>query len=280
MPEFLIGSLGVTGSTLVGALILDFAIQWVAWAFACTFKTEKFYDALGSTGFISVTIATLTYTHFYYPRQIIASIFVILWALRLGSFLLFRVLKTGKDSRFEGVLDKPAKFFVYWTLQAVWIYVTLLPVIVLNGTQRNKGLWASDIIGGIIWAIGLGVEATADQQKYNFKMNPNNKGKFVNTGLWSLCRYPNYFGEFCVWLGIWLFCIPSFRGGYWAATISPIWVVGQIMGLSGVPLQEKQQKERWGDDPAFQEYRRNTWLLLPLPKPGKKKGRSLSDNEV
>ena len=67
-------------------------------------------------------------------------------------------------------------------------------------------------------------------------------------------------------LGIWLFCIPSFRGGYWAATISPIYVFAQIMGLSGVPLQEKQQKERWGDDPAFQEYRRNTWLLLPLPQ--------------
>jgi len=54
-----------------------------------------------------VTIATLTYTHFYHPRQIIASIFVLLWALRLGSFLLYRVLKTGKDSRFEEVLDKP-----------------------------------------------------------------------------------------------------------------------------------------------------------------------------
>jgi len=67
-------------------------------------------------------------------------------------------------------------------------------------------------------------------------------------------------------LGIWLFCIPSFRGGYWVATISPIYVFAQIMGISGVPLQEKQQKERWGDDPAFQEYRRNTWLLLPLPQ--------------
>jgi steroid 5-alpha reductase family enzyme len=77
---------------------------------ACSLKTEKFYDALGSTGFISVTIATLTYTHFYHPRQIIASIFVMLWALRLGSFLLYRVLKTGKDSRFDEVLDKPGMF--------------------------------------------------------------------------------------------------------------------------------------------------------------------------
>lgn len=278
MPTFLIGSLGVTGSTLIGALILDFIIQWIGWALACSFKTEKFYDAFGSTGFIAVTIATLTYTHFYYARQIIASLFVWIWALRLGGFLLFRVLKTGKDSRFEGVVDKPAKFLIYWSLQAVWIYVTLLPVTVLNGTERNKGLWASDILGGLIWALGFGIEATADQQKYNFKMNPSNKGKFVNTGLWSLCRYPNYFGEFCVWIGIWLFCIPSFRKGYWAATISPIYVFGQIMGLSGVPLQEKQQKERWGDDPDFQEYRRNTWLLLPLPKLGKKQRSNRNGN--
>ena len=89
---------------------------------------------------------------------------------------------------------------------------------------------------------------------------------FFLLGLWSLCRYPNYFGEFCVWVGIWLMCIPSFRGGYWAATVGPLYVMAQILGLSGVPLQEKQQKERWGDDPAYQEYRRNTWLLLPLPK--------------
>lgn len=88
----------------------------------------------------------------------------------------------------------------------------------------------------------------------------------TSSGLWSLCRYPNYFGEFCVWIGIWLMCIPSFRGGYWAATIGPLYVVAQICGISGIPLQEKQQKERWGKEPAFQEYRANTWLLLPLPK--------------
>lgn len=160
-------------------------------------------------------------------------------------------------------------------------------------------MWASDIFGGLIWALGFAIEAVADQQKYNFKMNPSNKGKFVNTGaadmhnlkthcvyirrlfleawvpaevvgcyvgLWSLARYPNYFGEFCVWIGIWLFCIPSFRKGYWAATISPVYVFAQIMGLSGVPMQEKQQKERWGDDPDYQEYRRNTRLLVPLPR--------------
>lgn len=83
----------------------------LGWAAASALKTEKFYDALGSTGFISVTIATLTYTHFYYARQVVVSVFVCLWALRLGSFLLFRVLKTGKDSRFTDVLDRPGETY-------------------------------------------------------------------------------------------------------------------------------------------------------------------------
>ena len=89
--------------------MLSFLLLYVqiGWAFASSLKTEKFYDAFGATGFISVTLATLTYTHFYYARQIIVSVFVCIWALRLGGFLLFRVLKTGKDSRFEDVLDKP-----------------------------------------------------------------------------------------------------------------------------------------------------------------------------
>ena len=143
MPAFVIGSLGVTGSTLVGALILDFVTQWVrrcmvlpathklpctsscsrcchiilsernvalvqiGWALAVTLQTEKFYDAFGSLGFTTVTLATLTYTHFYYARQCVVSVFVCLWAIRLGSFLLYRVLKTGKDSRFDEVKTQP-----------------------------------------------------------------------------------------------------------------------------------------------------------------------------
>ena len=148
MPAFVIGSLGVTGSTLAGALILDFATQWVrcclllpasytqfsryisscfrcchillgecnhltlvqiGWALAVTLQTEKFYDAFGSIGFTTVTLATLTYTHYYYARQCIVSVFVCLWAIRLGSFLLYRVLKTGKDSRFDEVKTQPGQ---------------------------------------------------------------------------------------------------------------------------------------------------------------------------
>lgn len=98
----------------------------IGWALACTFKTEKFYDAFGSTGFITVTIATLTYTHFYYARQIIASIFVWIWALRLGGFLLFRVLKTGKDSRFEGVVNKPGMLPLASIISLVFVHTKVL----------------------------------------------------------------------------------------------------------------------------------------------------------
>lgn len=81
----------------------------LGWAAASALKTEKFFDAFGSLGFITVSLATLTYTHFYYARQVVVTVFVWVWAFRLGGFLLFRVLKTGKDSRFTDVLDKPGE---------------------------------------------------------------------------------------------------------------------------------------------------------------------------
>lgn len=141
MPAFIIGSLSVTGSTLVGALILDFAIQWLAWAAASALRTEKFYDALGSTGFISVTLASLTYTHFYHARQVVTSVFVCLWALRLGSFLLYRVVKTGKDSRFEDVLDKPGKTSAPYSVHSIYCCACLLQLMTMRWTRGGKSGW-------------------------------------------------------------------------------------------------------------------------------------------
>ena len=123
------------------------------------------------------------------------------------------------DSRFDDARDKLPKFFVFWTLQAVWVFITLSPVAVLNGTEHDEGatrvcllgahrpyfqlqlchfsklsgLWASDIIGGAIWVTGYFCEATADFQKLAFKADPANKGKFIDKGArlpWCCCRTP------------------------------------------------------------------------------------------
>ncbi|KAK9807023.1 hypothetical protein WJX72_010903 [[Myrmecia] bisecta] len=268
-----IGSLGITASALVGVLILDFIIQWVAWVVAAALQTDKFYDLLGSSTFIALSIASLVYAKYYYARHITVTVLVCIWGLRLGFFLVVRVLKTKGDSRFEEVKKQPVKYWVYWTFQAVWVFLTLLPVTVLNATAANPGLWASDIIGGVLWAVGFYCESVADAQKFLFKNNPANKGRFISTGLWRYSRYPNYFGEMCMWWGVWLICIPAFdhQRGYYATIVGPLFVMMLLLGVSGVPIQEKQAKERWGQDPSYQAYRRRTWLLVPLPKFGQQR---------
>eukprot|EP00884_Botryococcus_braunii_P012615 jgi/Botrbrau1/21354/Bobra.0184s0063.1 len=273
-----IGTLSVQHSALVGAAILDVAIQLAGWAVSATFKTEKLYDLLGSSTFAAVAIGTLTYASYYHPRQIVVTVFVLSWALRLGSLLFYRVLKTGSDSRFEEVKNKPFTYLIYWLMQALWVWITMSPVIVLNGAAENPGLWASDIIGGVLWGIGFFCEATADWQKLRFKLDPANKGRYIKTGLWKYSRYPNYFGEMCTWWGIWLMCIPVFgASAYWLTVASPLFVMSLLLFVSGIPLQEKQAQQRWGNEAGYQAYRRSTFLLLPLPKLWAGKGQQLDE---
>lgn len=114
-----------------------------------------------------------------------------------------------------------------------------------------------------MWATGFLIEAVADGQKLRFRNDPKNKGKFIDVGLWSRARFPNYFGEMLLWAGVWVFTGCSAVGA-----IGPLWVVFQLSKMSGIPIQEVQAQERWGKDPAYQEYVRRTNLLVPLPKFG------------
>lgn len=263
-PEF--GSLTLTETSLVFWLLIDVAIQWAGFAVACALQTETFFDALGSLTFFVISIASLVYGDIYHARQIAVTVLVAAWAVRLGGFLAWRIHKSGKDSRFDDIKGNPLRFFAVWTGQAVWVWVTLLPVLILNATRNQPGFRWSDVVGAVLWAVGAFCEWTADFQKSVFKADPANKGKFIKSGLWGLARYPNYFGEMTLWWGIWFLCIPAMRDGYWASIASPLFVMLLILKGSGVPMQEKQQKERWGKDPAFQAWRRNTNLLLPIPK--------------
>ncbi|KAG7673380.1 hypothetical protein KSW81_006594 [Nannochloris sp. 'desiccata'] len=207
--------LDTRAATLIGAAIVDFGIQIVGWALAVALKSEKFYDFLGTIAYLAVALGSLSYGGFYYTRQLVMTTMVCVWTLRLGSFLVLRVIKTGGDSRFDTLKHQPLNFLVAWLLQGVWVWIVSLPLLLLNSASSNPALGAwTDILGQILWAIGFLVETTADFQKLAFKSNPQNKGKFINTGLWKYARFPNYFGEICLWIGVFfrLLCY-LYRGG-------------------------------------------------------------------
>ncbi len=190
-------------SFLLSAALLDLGLQLVGWAICSVAKTEKFYDMFGASTFIGIiVVALLTKGAALSAKQLLLCAVVLLWALRLGSFLVVRVFKTGGDRRFDRVKTKPGKFAVYWFLQAVWVYVTLLPTLfVLNAALSGTALAWSDSLGLSIFLLGFGVETIADLQKFKFKMAAGNEGRFISSGLWRFSRHPNYFGEMLLWWG-------------------------------------------------------------------------------
>ena len=129
-----------------------------------------------------------------------------LWGARLSGFLLFRIIKTGKDDRFDDKRDKFLPFLGFWIFQMIWVWAVSLPVTVLNSpnlTRFNQPTFGTgrDIAGLILWAIGFIMESVSDVQKYRFRSNPANKGAFCGIGLFSWSRHPNYFGEIIMQFG-------------------------------------------------------------------------------
>ena len=179
--------------SLGGAFVIDMGIQFVGWAFASALRTEKFYDLCGSLAFASTALATFA-SGARAPRQALLTGMVCAWTGTLGIFLLARVLRDGGDSRFDEVKTKPGLFAMYWALQGVWVWVTALPCFLINGASNQSALHAGDYVAFAVWLVGVVTETVADWQKRRFKSDPANAGRFIDVGLWSLSRHPNYFG--------------------------------------------------------------------------------------
>ena len=253
-------------SSLLAAAAVDFGIQFVGWAVASVLKTEKFYDILGSVAFASTAAMTLASSGMG-ARQVLVSAMALTWTARLGVFLGLRAHRDGGDSRFDGVKDKPSVFAIYWFLQGVWVWVTSLPVYMVNGTPGQSGLSGVDYALAAFWALGFAFELTADVQKYVFKSNKANKGKYIKHGLWSLSRHPNYFGEICMWFGVAGVAASGLAASHPGRAVgvfaSPLFVTFLLTQMSGIPILEKTADERWGKDEGYQLYKRNTPVLVP-----------------
>ena len=134
------------------------------------------------------------------------SLLMMAWGARLSGFLLFRIIKTGKDDRFDEMRDKFFSFLGFWVFQMVWVWSVSLPVTILNspavlGFNQPAFGTGRDIAGVILWVLGFFLESVSDVQKYRFRSNPDNKGKVCDVGLFSWSRHPNYFGEIIMQFG-------------------------------------------------------------------------------
>lgn len=254
-------------SAVMYCAVMCIGMQWLAWIPASIGKTERFYDLAGGLTYLAVVGFSLWAGAQSEPpslRELIISVLVVIWSLRLSFFLYFRIHRTGKDGRFDQLKTSPIRFLVPWTLQGLWVFLTMIVVIVINSQADSApplGIW--DAVGLFVWVLGFGIETIADQQKTAFNTEPTNQGKWIESGLWSYSRHPNYLGEILLWTGIAFFGISCFTGLERVAWISPIFIYILLTKVSGTPILDKRALEKWGDNPLYQKYRENTPALIP-----------------
>ena len=242
-----------------------FLIQWLAFLPAYIFQTEKFYDLTGSITYITVTVVAVILSPAVDGRSLLLMGMVLVWAGRLGTFLFRRILKSGKDERFDEIKVSFLRFLNTWTLQGLWVTFTLSAALYAITTTNRVGLGLYALVGFLIWAFGFTIEVIADAQKSRFKAQPENEGKFINTGLWKWSRHPNYFGEITLWVGVALIALPTLQGWGFVALISPVFVALLITRVSGVPMLEKRADEKWGGQVDYEQYKETTPVLIPRP---------------
>ena len=254
-------------SAVLYSAAICLGIQWLAWIPASLAKSERYYDLTGGLTYLTVVGFTLwagSQSESPSARELIVSLLVVIWALRLSSFLYLRIHRTGKDGRFDRLKTSPIRFLVPWTIQGLWVFLTMIVVIVINSQAESApelGIW--DAIGLLIWLLGFSIEVIADNQKSAFNANSENQGKWIDSGLWSYSRHPNYLGEIMLWTGIACFGISCFSGMERLAWISPIFIYLLLTKISGVPILDRRGLEKWGDQPEYHKYRDETPTLLP-----------------
>ncbi len=250
------------------AILLSFAVALAVngafFAVAAIRKTDVVTDLSYSLTF-AVLAVVLLFTGAREPVQLVASLLVLVWAVRLGAYLFRRIMRIKVDHRFDEMRDKPLRFARFWLLQAITVAVVMLPVTYLLDRSDPPGIGPWALAGACIWLVGLVVEAVADAQKSAFRDREENRERFISSGLWRYSRHPNYFGEMLVWWGLFVYAVPVLDGIAFAVVAGPVFITLLLLFVSGIPLLERSAEEKYGDDPAYREYKRRTSILVPLP---------------
>ncbi|KAI1488425.1 hypothetical protein F5X96DRAFT_645580 [Biscogniauxia mediterranea] len=298
-------------------LLVTIAYQLIFFSVAFTLKFDKLTDFAGGTNFALLAALTLAFSSSTSAshnddddgggggsarrpsaRQIVASLLLIAWALRLAGFLLFRVLRTGRDARFDDKRDRFLPFLGFWVFQMLWVWAVSLPVTVLNspavqqqrsrtgnggGSELLPFGTARDVAGVVLFALGFAMESVSDAQRFVFRERggsdrDRDRAAVLDRGLFYLSRHPNYFGEIILQFGIYTLCVSEAADGpvggqaasaLYATVVGPVFLTALLLFVSGLPLSErpgaKKRYEQGLDWEAYARYLRRTSVLIPFP---------------
>lgn len=253
-------------AVLMGALML-------LWQLAVAIKDVSFIDVVWAYGMVG--LALFSAWRVGAPGDLSATGLLLagltsLWGLRLGTHLLLRWRRLGRDPRYDrilgGAMEKNGWSFAFAAL--VIVFLLQGPLLWFVSLPAQVGIFASagQDIAPLAWAgaalalTGIAFETIGDAQLEAFRKNPDNKGQVMDKGLWRYTRHPNYFGDACAWWGIWLVSATT-GAGLWAIA-SPILLTWMLNKWSGAPILEKGLKKT---RPGYADYVARTSGFVPWP---------------
>ena len=248
-------------SVYLQALYAMLALGFVTWLISVFKRDVSIVDSIWSLMFLGAAVVYLWNNNAIGLREALIFSLVLIWALRLAIYLTWRNWGQPEDYRYQQIRENNSPLFalkslvIIFTLQALLAWLVSLPLLVSLSTTHSFSLL--DGLALFLWLFGMTFETTADLQLYRFKSRTENRGKVLDSGLWRYSRHPNYFGEFCIWWGFYLFAVSS--GGWWTV-LSPLIMTFLLLRFSGVALLEKDIHER---RPAYRAYIARTNAFIP-----------------
>jgi steroid 5-alpha reductase family enzyme len=252
------------------ALAVVLVLMTLVWVVSVFKKNASIIDPFWGMGFILLAIYYYFQSGGWEIRKLIILILVSLWGLRLSGYLAWRNWGKGEDFRYRQFREKYGphrywwiSFFQVFLLQGVLMWLISAPLL---GAQYNAvpaRLCILDILGMLVWLIGIIFEAGGDFQMVRFKADPRNRGKVLETGFWKYTRHPNYFGDSCAWWGYGLICL---AGGSYIPVYGSVLMTAVIIRVSGVFLLERSLIP---SKPGYREYLERTGAFFPWFPKGK-----------
>jgi len=254
----------VMTATAVGVAVLMIG----TWLLSLVLHDVSIVDIVWGAGFVVVAWISFVVGEGVQERRLLLVALTTLWGLRLAAYLLWRNAGKGEDFRYQSMRRRQGPTFpihsllTVFGLQGLIMWVVSLPVqLGSSATSPDLGLLA--VAGSLVWAVGFGFESIGDYQLARFKADPDNEGRVMDRGLWRYTRHPNYFGDCCVWWG--LFVITLEADGGWRSIVGPLVMTLFLVRISGVAMLERSLIKR---RPGYADYIARTSAFLPWPPKG------------
>ncbi len=241
-----------------------FVYMTLAYVVAIVRKDNSLADIFWGLGFILVALITYFVQGSNGGPQILVTVLVFLWGVRLATHVFIRNRGKGEDPRYRKWREEWGDSFLIrsylqvFMLQGLFMLLVVWPVAIVNTYGNTLTVWAA-VVGTLIWLIGFVFETVGDYQLLRFTQDPANRGKIMDRGLWRYTRHPNYFGEVAQWWGIFVIAVAVPYG--WIGVIGPLTITFLITRVSGIPMTEKM----FEGNPAWEAYTKKTSIFFPLP---------------